>query len=263
MRLIVAEITSSQGVKLFCYDGIGLRPAHRGRRSPLRAVFAINQSPPPKPCAITAPLRPTKGAVARHRAAGRSGGVHGHGRCGSRPWRYRSSDGLNRQARVLCRTPIDDEPEREPRAGSGGARRRCLRHFDIGTQPPVATPPGPAHPPWIRQEPDPKPCGQKPAGLSVRALPFSPRGRRWPGAAGSDEGRPGERIRDKRCRLGAALIRQRFAPPPSPPRGEGKGRSATSSPPPLPPGRIAPRASAWRPRSRRGGLDPCRFPAPA
>ena len=60
-------------------------------------------------------------------------------------------------------------------------------------------------------------CGEAP-------LPFSPRGRRWIGEAETDVGRLGERRRAGRWRSGAALIRQRCALPPSPPRGEGKTR---------------------------------------
>jgi hypothetical protein len=87
-----------------------------------------NLSPPPETAPILSSLRPTKGAVARHRAAGWSGGVRR-----ARPLRVaaaeaRPSPGKN--AREACRPP-DGGVVREPRAGRRRWPAALPRHLDI------------------------------------------------------------------------------------------------------------------------------------
>ena len=65
-------------------------------------------------------------------------------------------------------------------------------------------------------------------GVTLGALPFSPRGRRWQRAALTDEGRAGGAVFTSIPLTRSSLIRLGFADPPSPPRGEGTRATAAA-----------------------------------
>ncbi len=99
-------------------------------------------SPPPSPAPILPALHPTKGAVARHRAAGCGGGFRG---------RRRRGRGLPEVERLdVPSSGTDGRDAQNPRARSRAVRdRRCIdtstSTLDIGTRQGRA-PPGSAHP---------------------------------------------------------------------------------------------------------------------
>ena len=84
-------------------------------------------SPPPCPAPILRPLHPTKGAVARHRAAGCGGG-----------FREASPSRTGAPGGRAFRSPLvrDERPRspKHPRAEPGGARSALHRHLDIDTR---------------------------------------------------------------------------------------------------------------------------------